>query len=244
MFYILPFNESTNMEDVDLNDYMDILLFNNDSKLRVIDSNDMVEEVTTVSTIKDLMRKHLAKFPQLWYKREELYMLDSYLDITDKGVAKFRDSKNGQRIKVTKSRKSFKRYNSVFNDYIEAMNVEFEDDYNCVEYTANTIVVTGSNTRLSAKITVQGIMDDYDNPISVALFVNEKFICYLDPEICFDADSVDLVVPQFCKVGKYYELTILSPTTSRFFIIKLSSMLQVKDICRLDTMKDKEYYNR
>lgn len=225
MFFILPFEDNLDLSTESLDDFL-IRLFSKDTELDVIDSTDMVVESVKASVIEKLLKEKKVKFPQLELYKGYAYLSEQGFEITS-GVSNkvvFTDSRNNQKIKITKSNKSFNSYNDLFDEYIRKFNIKLEED--CYEYTACTFAVKGSNTTFTLEVTIQGICDTFGEPICSGLFVNKKFICYLSTDFCFSDGEVDVEVVQFYREDFGYVLTLLAPNTNQFFSVTMSPVLR------------------
>lgn len=236
MFYIIPFSGREDLSGVNIYDYLEPILSNNDAELYVMDSKDMIVERVSVKVVKNVIRKHLAKFPQLKLSNGELFISDNYMSICGILPIFFIDKKYNHKIKIKESTKSFKEYNKVFDAYIKRNNIIFEDNDNEVEYTAKTFKVSGSNTRLTLSVTIQGIVDNYGRIVATALFVNNKFITYVKDDFGYSNKEVDILAIQFYKEDNNYCLTLFAPLSSQFITVRMSSMLKFLSIERLDTV--------
>lgn len=244
MFFILPFKEDIIIDNTDINVWLDPILGNDNESLLVQDTTDMIVENVSIKTIREIIKRHLAKFPQLELKRKELYLSDNYCSICGVLPTVFTDKKRNRKFYIKASQKSRKEFNSVFDDYIRKMNISFEDGENRLDYTACSFRITCSTLSVTFTVTIQGIVDNVFNRVATGLFINNKFICYLSEEFGYFKDEVDILAVQFIKECSGYALTLLSPSTSKFIVVKMSRVLKLITIERLDSVIDKDYYNK
>ena len=244
MFFILPFEENICIDNIDINDWLDSILGNDNEALPVQDTTDMVVENVSIKTIKETIKRHLAKFPQLVLKRNELYLSNNYCSICGVLPTSFTDKKRNRKFHIKASKKARKEFNSVFDNYVRKMNISFEDGENEVEYTACSFRITCDTLNTNLTVTIQGIVDNEYNRLATGLFINKKFICYLSEDFGYSDDEIDILAVQFIKEGNGYALTLLAPSTSKFIVVKMSRILKVVSIERLDSVIDKDYYSK
>lgn len=224
MFYILPLKNGTKLKRVHLNNYIEDL-FKSDNKIDVIDSRDMVVETVDIEKIRSVMKKHKGSFPQLKFHKGDIVLDSNTLELTGGMFNRviFNDKKFNQKLRITNSTKSFSAYNKFFDNYITELGINLDENY--AEYTASTITLESNLTKRRLEITIQGIADNFGEPVCSALFINKCFVCYLDNEFSFLDDKVCIEVVEFYKDDDGYKLTLMSEHNNDSFTISMNKML-------------------